>query len=94
MSGYHAKIAGPRWERVRRQVLNSANWQCWCGKYAKEVDHILPLSLGGQPFDLENLQVLCKFHHRLKSDGEKPNPVPGRAEWREYVKNMANDIIK
>ena len=95
MSRYHKALAGPRWERVRRQVLNSANWQCaLCGRYAKELDHIVPLSKGGQPYALDNLQPICFVHHRQKTQGENRQPIPGRAEWREYVKNMANDIIK
>jgi len=32
----------------------------WC-----DVDHIVPWALGG-PTNLENLQLLCRFHHQLK----------------------------
>ena len=81
---------------MRRQVLDAANWQCArCGKYAREVDHIRPLEKGGAPFDLQNLQPLCFIDHRDKTRQENAKPVPGRAEWRQYVQTiMESDIIK
>ena len=37
---------------------------------AVQVDHIVPLEVGGAPFDPENLQSLCKRCHVLKSAEE------------------------
>lgn len=37
---------------------------------ATEVDHIIPLEIGGEPFDPENLQSLCKRCHVIKSAEE------------------------
>ena len=37
---------------------------------AVQVDHIIPLEVGGAPFDCENLQSLCKRCHVIKSAEE------------------------
>jgi len=37
---------------------------------AVEIDHIVPLSEGGAPLDRENLQGLCREHHREKTRAE------------------------
>jgi len=37
---------------------------------AKEVDHIKPISEGGEPFELYNLQSLCVSCHAKKSAKE------------------------
>lgn len=38
---------------------------------ATSVDHIVPLSAYGEPYDWENLQSLCDYHHALKSQAER-----------------------
>lgn len=50
------------WERCRREALR-INRRCCCGKRAREVDHIVPVSLGGSS-DLGNLRSLCPGCHR------------------------------
>ncbi|MHA3853031.1 HNH endonuclease (plasmid) [Lactiplantibacillus plantarum] len=35
------------------------------------VDHIVPLFAGGEPYDWNNLQSLCDYHHALKSQRER-----------------------
>ncbi|KQS33957.1 HNH endonuclease signature motif containing protein [Dyadobacter sp. Leaf189] len=37
---------------------------------AVEVDHKIPLEIGGEPFDESNLQSLCKRCHVIKSAEE------------------------
>ena len=36
----------------------------------KVVDHIKPISEGGNPLDLENTQTLCTAHHAIKTGRE------------------------
>ena len=36
-----------------------------------EVDHIVPIRLGGDPYDFNNLQSLCKSCHARKSAKER-----------------------
>ncbi len=38
---------------------------------ATSVDHIVPLFAGGEPYDWDNLQSLCDYHHALKSQQER-----------------------
>ncbi|MCT0495851.1 HNH endonuclease [Lactiplantibacillus plantarum] len=38
---------------------------------ATSVDHIVPLFAGGDPYDWDNLQSLCDYHHSLKSQRER-----------------------
>ena len=40
-----------------------------CGKPATDVDHIVPRSRGGAPFDPANLQSLCASCHSAKTAG-------------------------
>lgn len=42
----------------------------YCGDVATEVDHIKAINLGGDPFDFENTQSLCKSCHSGKSARE------------------------
>lgn len=55
-----------------------------CGDTDLTVDHIVPLSDGGDPYDLDNLQVLCRRHNSAKDRGDgvaegRLRP-PGKAE--------------
>ena len=63
----------PRWRQIRRDMLNR-HWQCArCGEISSlEVDHIVPTSKGGEPFDESNLQVLCRHCNRQESAGTVP----------------------
>lgn len=54
------------WQRIRRDVLDSEPRCRSCGAHATEVDHIVPLRLGGT-HALSNLQPLCASCHRKKT---------------------------
>jgi 5-methylcytosine-specific restriction endonuclease McrA len=49
------------WDRCRKSALR-ATPRCGCGKRAREVDHIVPVSLGGSG-DQWNLRCLCRACH-------------------------------
>ncbi len=60
------------WAFVRSDVLRRDGYRCGICKrrFPKallDVDHILPLQLGGVPFDKANLRALCKACHKAKS---------------------------
>ena len=38
---------------------------------ATSVDHIVPLFANGSPYDWDNLQSLCDYHHSKKSQAER-----------------------
>ncbi|WP_131809487.1 HNH endonuclease [Mycolicibacter sinensis] len=64
---------GWKWRQVRQRALRRDNYQCvapGCDNDAHAVDKITPASLGGDPYDLDNLQSLCRPHHAAKTAAE------------------------
>jgi 5-methylcytosine-specific restriction protein A len=60
------------WSLVRRDVLRRDNYLCSICKtrFRKadlDVDHIIPVRMGGQLFEKDNLRTLCKECHKAKS---------------------------
>ena len=60
-----AKKGDPRLSRTykakRLQVLARDGFVCYyCGQDAEQVDHIVPISRGGDPVDLDNMVACCK----------------------------------
>jgi 5-methylcytosine-specific restriction endonuclease McrA len=54
--GYNAE-----WGRVRRVILERDGHRChWCGKHADTVDHVRPLTIGGERLDPTNLVAACR----------------------------------
>ena len=80
-----------KWKRVRRAAIERDGYRCRaCGRASVgsfEVDHIIPISKGGLPFDLENLQTLCRspchFDKTTLDRGGVPH-VPDAA-WERLV---------
>jgi len=65
-----------------RRDLEKAKFQVWlrdkglcakCGEIPErhETDHIIPISQGGEPFELTNLQTLCYPCHLEKTTDER-----------------------
>jgi 5-methylcytosine-specific restriction endonuclease McrA len=53
-----------QWEQLRRQVLFEQPLCAICGdRIIEEIDHIIPLSQGGAPYDRNNLRGLCRACH-------------------------------
>lgn len=73
----------PGWGKIRAQVIARAQGQCEdtlpaslpgatpqrCGYPGTDVDHILNVARGGTN-DLSNLQLLCEWHHKKKTQAE------------------------
>ncbi|RMF07224.1 HNH endonuclease [Candidatus Woesearchaeota archaeon] len=64
------------WEFVRKDVLKRDRYKCAiCGKrFSKahlEIDHIIPLRTGIDPFDKSNLRTLCRDCHKRKTKLER-----------------------
>jgi len=64
---------GRQFERLRQAILARDGWRCQlqldgCTGTADVVDHITPLSRGGQPRDPANLAAACSPCNRRKSD--------------------------
>lgn len=61
-----------RWKVMRFVVLNGNPW-CQtpgCLALATDVDHIVAIRHGGEPWDYANLQALCRPCHARKTAGE------------------------
>ena len=91
MSLWHkSPVNKRRWKPLRLEVLNRANWKCRsCGAYGNEVDHIQPLDRGGEPYQPDNLQALCRGCHiaktRTENENERGRVDPERARWRAFL---------
>ena len=88
MSRHHLALNRARWQRVRWQVLARDKFRCrLCGRPGRlEVDHRVPLDKGGAPWDMENLQSLCRTDHIRKTTAERIADLPPAVRaWRELV---------
>ena len=86
--GQVRRLDRKRWERVRREVFDRDGWKCsLCGKYGRlECDHLVPLERGGDPWDLDNLQALCRRCHLGKSrDEAREHMRPGARAWANLI---------
>ena len=95
MSRHHTRLHARRWMRVRRTVLDRDGWRCRrCGRAGRmEVDHVIPLDRGGDPWDAGNLQTLCRPCHVEKTlDDRGIRLDPERERWRKLVKDMVQDL--
>ena len=59
-----------QWTKVRASVLSRDGYTCaYCGSVeANTVDHVVPLSKGGEPYDMENLVACCSRCNSMKRD--------------------------
>jgi 5-methylcytosine-specific restriction endonuclease McrA len=59
-----------KWTAIRRVVMERDRGLCqikilgYCTKIATEVDHIRPMSEGGEPYELSNLRAACRRCNR------------------------------
>ena len=92
MSRHHRPLVNSRrWLAVRRAVLDRDGWRCTsCGAPgALECDHVRPLRRGGDPYDMANLQTLCRACHIAKTRRENTRPkTPAELRWKALVATM------
>lgn len=87
----HKALNRRKWAVVRRAALDRDGWRCRaCGKAGRlQVDHILRLEDGGEPYDLDNLQSLCIGCHRDKTALENSAPKsPEQLAWDAYMDSV------
>jgi len=91
-------LTSRRWQVLRHQILEKANWQCReCGETRSlEVDHIEPVRTAPKrAFDPANLQVLCRKCHSSKTRREVGLPPvhqsPARDAWAKAVAELATE---
>ena len=90
MSRSHTALDRGRWARVRLAVFRRDSYRCRsCGRPGRlECDHVAPIHRGGDPYELANLQTLCRGCHIAKTRGENRKPDPEREAWRRLVAEM------
>ena len=93
MSLHHTRLKKSLWERVRKQVFERDGYRCQqCGKPSRlECDHIIPLSQGGDPWAMDNLQSLCGFPCHVSKTKEENSPFLRDAvtkRWRGLVSEL------
>ena len=66
--------AGSRWRRIRLEVLERDARVCWiCNTPgADTVDHLVPLSKGGDPYDKGNLRAAHNLCNVRRGTGRRP----------------------
>ena len=94
MSRYHQRlnVLGQRWQVLRRQVFERDGWRCVdCGRAGRlECDHVRPLELGGEAWDIGNLATRCRGCHIRKTRREnvlarRRPPTPAELRWRALL---------
>ncbi len=67
MPGKDPSIKTRRWKALRLQVLQRDDWTChYCGGPADTVDHVIPRSAGGAPYDPNNTVAACRSCNSAK----------------------------
>lgn len=69
------RVVGREHGKIRKRIMLRDNYTCQkCGQVTAhgEVDHVVPLYLGGAESD-ENRKYLCRDCHKKKSSNEENN---------------------
>jgi len=91
MGRHHTHLNSHKWPAVRRIVFERDAWRCvQCGRAGRlECDHVTPLDRGGDPWDPNNLQTLCRACHIEKTRHENRRELTdAETAWRELVEEM------
>ena len=89
----YARLDRKRWAAARRAALARAGYRSELSGKASvlEVHHRVPLDRGGEPYALDNLQVLTREEHIELHRAERSDPDPARDAWRALVSEIAGD---
>lgn len=77
-----------RWAALRRRVFDRDGWRCRkCGKAGRlECDHVVPVERGGAPWDMGNIQTLCRGCH---IDKHRKPLSRDRQDWHNRLIQLA-----
>jgi 5-methylcytosine-specific restriction endonuclease McrA len=93
VSARNAGRRGGRWDKTVAAVKATMPAVCWIcakdidlslhhhGPMSYTVDHVVPLSAGGDPYDLSNLRPAHKRCNSRKGKGAAPVPVVSSRRW-------------
>lgn len=57
------------------------------------IDHVIPMDAGGDPFDLDNMQLLCIWCHRKKDEYVQSSTLHGNAKYQEARFPLAGAML-
>ena len=79
MSRNHNSLNKRRWEATRRATFKRDNRFCVkCGNRGiLHCHHVVKLEDGGNPYDINNCETICKFCHTAEHQKEKEVPDKG-----------------
>lgn len=95
-------ILGKDWPTLRRKVLKENPNCASCTKPRPEpfwhsdgwvVDHIIPISIGGEEFEESNLQLLCPECNKIKTANDMKDIALQRRNEKE-LERYVSDIIE
>ena len=83
------------WPDVRRKVFIRDKWTCIkCGLVDKNklgwtlvADHIIPICLGGDEWDMDNIQTLCRRCDKIKTKQDYKDIAKQRRIEKKQAKN-------
>ena len=78
---------GRRWADTRRAAFERDGWRCRvCDRPGRlEAHHVRPLYKGGSPYDLANVETLCRECH---IDRHRRQLTALEAAWKRAVREM------
>ena len=85
-----------RWRALRAAVLLRAGHQCArCRKAGRRVlatlvHHVVPIRQGGDPWEAENLEPLCRRCHDETHDDLEDRDI-ARAAWGRYLERLMEE---
>ena len=87
VSFYHSVMDSRRWERTRLAVFERDGFRCRaCGRPGRlEAHHVRPLERGGDPYDLANIETLCRSCHIGR---HRRKLSPAEVAWDRLVREL------
>ena len=94
-SKHWRKVNQSKWRRVRAYAIRRDKACRRCGATQNlEADHIRPLHKGGKPYELSNVQTLCRTCHRRrtgKQGAAARKALLDRTRERRVWEGMSNE---
>ena len=95
-SPHPSSLDRQRWKRVREELIELKGDICLICNENKydDVDHIVPIFMGGDHWDLDNLQPVCRICHKQKNSEEqkKANRFPRIETSKNSLRKKARKL--
>jgi len=85
------------WDRLRELIWRRDQNCCVCNIavtcYEAEIDHIIPMGLGGEYWDPVNLQTLCHACHAKKTGEDRVDITKNQRRMAILAENYPLDLF-